>query len=61
VALYRMGGALWYAMGSESSWFEIPAGARALKLTLVIAAGTIAYFAALRVMGFRLSDFSRHE
>ena len=32
VALYLMGGALWYAMGSESSWFEIAAGARALKL-----------------------------
>jgi len=27
----------------------------------VIAAGTIAYFAALAVMGFRLRQFSRHE
>jgi putative peptidoglycan lipid II flippase len=61
VALYLMGGALWYAMGSESSWFEIPAAARAIKLALVIAAGTLAYFAALRLMGFRLRDFSRHE
>jgi hypothetical protein len=48
-------------MGSESSWFEIPAAARAIKLALVIAAGTLAYFAALRLMGFRLRDFSRHE
>jgi putative peptidoglycan lipid II flippase len=61
VALYLMGGALWYTMGSEASWFEIAAGARALKLTLVIAAGTAAYFGALWVMGLRLRDFSRHE
>ena len=61
VALYLMGGALWYSMGSESSWFEIAAGPRILKLALVIAAGTVAYFASLAAMGFRLSDFSRHE
>ena len=61
VALYLMGGALWYAMGSEASWFEITAGSRAAKLTLVILAGTLAYFAALALMGFRLRDFSRHE
>jgi putative peptidoglycan lipid II flippase len=61
VALYLMGGALWYAMGSEASWFEIATGARALKLTLVIAAGAATYFAALALMGFRLRDFSRHE
>ena len=34
---------------------------RAGKLALVIAAGTITYFASLWVMGFRLRDFSRHE
>ena len=61
VALYLMGGALWYAMGSESSWFALAAGARALKLTWVIVAGTATYFGALWVMGFRLRDFSRHE
>jgi putative peptidoglycan lipid II flippase len=61
VAVYMMGGALWYSMGSEASWFAIPAAERALKLALVIAAGTAAYFASLRVMGFRLRDFARHE
>jgi putative peptidoglycan lipid II flippase len=61
VALYFMGGALWYAMGTESSWFEIATAARAGKLTLVIAAGAVTYFASLWVMGFRLRDFSRHE
>lgn len=61
VALYLMGGALWYSMGTEASWFEIAAAARAWKLALVIAAGTAAYFGSLWIMGFRLRDFSRHE
>ncbi len=61
VALYLMGGAIWYTMGREASWFEIAAGARAAKLVLVIIAGSLTYFAALGVMGLRLRDFSRHE
>jgi putative peptidoglycan lipid II flippase len=61
VALYLMGGALWFSMGSEGSWFEIPALARAWKLALVILAGTVTYFAALAFMGLRLRHFSRHE
>ena len=59
VALYLMGGAIWYTMGREASWFEIAAAARAAKLTLVILAGSTAYFAALGLMGFRLRDFTR--
>ncbi|HUL55708.1 MAG TPA: lipid II flippase MurJ, partial [Usitatibacter sp.] len=61
VALYLMGGALWFAMGREASWFEIAAGPRTAKLALVILAGTVAYFAALAAMGLRLRDFARHE
>ncbi len=61
VALYLMGGALWYSMGSELSWFEISALDRALKLAVVIVVGTVTYFASLAAMGFRLGDFSRHE
>ena len=61
VALYLMGGALWYAMGTEASWFAIPATTRALKLSLVILAGSVTYFAALAMMGLRLRHFSRHE
>ena len=61
VALYLMGGVIWYGMGREASWFEIAAGARALKLTLLIGAGSATYFAALVAMGFRLRDFARHE
>lgn len=61
VALYLMGGAIWYAMGTENSWFEIDATRRALKLAWVIAAGATTYFASLALMGFRLRDFARHE
>jgi putative peptidoglycan lipid II flippase len=61
VALYMMGGALWYAMGRESSWFELDAAARAGKLALVIAAGTVAYFASLGAMGLRPRQFARDE
>ena len=61
VALYLMGGVLWYGMGTEASWFEIPAATRALKLALVIAGAAAAYFASLWMMGFRPRDFSRHE
>ena len=61
VALYLMGGALWFAMGSERSWFELATGPRTLKLVLVMIAGAGAYFAALAAMGFRLRHFARHE
>ncbi|HET9650761.1 MAG TPA: murein biosynthesis integral membrane protein MurJ [Usitatibacter sp.] len=61
VALYLMGGAIWYSMGTENSWFEIDTMHRAIRLALVIAAGTAAYFGSLAMMGLRLRDFSRHE
>ena len=61
VALYLMGGAIWYSMGSESSWFAIDASHRALKLAWVIAAGMVTYFGSLALMGFRVREFSRHE
>lgn len=61
VALYLMGGAIWYSMGTEASWFEVPAAARAARLAMVIVAGAAAYFAALVAMGLRPRQFSRHE
>jgi putative peptidoglycan lipid II flippase len=60
VALYLMGGVLWYGMGSEASWFEIPTAMRALKLALLIVGSAAAYFAALFLMGFRFRHFVRH-
>jgi putative peptidoglycan lipid II flippase len=59
VALYMMGGLLWFTMGSQSSWFEITTAARAAKLALIICAGAATYFASLRLMGIRLRDFAR--
>jgi putative peptidoglycan lipid II flippase len=61
VALYLMGGVLWYGMGTEASWFEIPATTRAIKLAVVIAGAGFVYFASLALMGFRPRDFARHE
>jgi putative peptidoglycan lipid II flippase len=61
LALYIMGGALWYGMGSEASWFELAATPRAVKLVVVMAVGAGAYFAALYAMGFRLAHYARHE
>jgi putative peptidoglycan lipid II flippase len=48
-------------MGRESSWFEITAVERAIRLALVIAGATVTYFASLAFMGMRLRDFVRHE
>ena len=35
--------------------------AKVSRLALIIAAGGIAYFATLWLLGFRLSDFNRRE
>jgi putative peptidoglycan lipid II flippase len=56
-----MGGVIWYGMGSEQSWFAIPTATRALKLAAIILGAMAAYFATLRALGFRLSQFSRKE
>jgi putative peptidoglycan lipid II flippase len=61
VALYLMGGVIWYGMGSEQSWFAIPAGMRVIKLSAVILGAMAAYFASLRLLGLRLSQFARVE
>src|SRR5258706_379041 len=50
VALYLMGGVIWYGMGTEASWFEITTSVRVVKLTLVILGATAAYFASLALM-----------
>ncbi len=59
VALYLMGGALWYAMGTESSWFAIPTGTRIVKLAALIVVGAAAYFGSLAMMGLRLREYAR--
>jgi putative peptidoglycan lipid II flippase len=61
VALYLMGGVLWYGMGSEASWFEITTTMRVVKLAVLIAGAAAVYFASLWAMGLRFRDFDRHE
>ena len=61
VALYMMGGVIWFGMGSEQSWFAIPTGMRALKLAVVILGAMAAYFATLWALGFRLRQFARQS
>jgi putative peptidoglycan lipid II flippase len=61
VALYMMGGVIWYGMGSEQSWFAIPTGMRVLKLSAVILGAMAAYFASLWLLGLRLSQFARQS
>ncbi len=61
VALYMMGGVIWFGMGSEMSWFGMTAGPRAARLAAIVAGAALAYFATLWLVGFRLRDFSRHE
>ena len=61
VALYMMGGVIWYGMGTEQSWFAIPAMTRALKLGALVLGAMAAYFASLWALGIRLGHFARHE
>jgi putative peptidoglycan lipid II flippase len=49
---------LWVAAGSDASWLEIGAGARAMRLASLVALGATVYFAALLALGFRLRDFA---
>jgi putative peptidoglycan lipid II flippase len=59
VALYFMGGALWWLMGTEVSWLTMDVWARAVKLAGLVGTGVLVYFASLWLMGVRLRDFSQ--
>jgi putative peptidoglycan lipid II flippase len=59
VALYMMGGAIWWISGSDADWLQMATLAKCIKLGGVIAVGIIVYFASLFVMGFRLRDFAK--
>jgi putative peptidoglycan lipid II flippase len=59
VALYFMGGALWWLMGTEMSWLTMSPWLRGVKLAGLVVAGGIVYFASLWMMGFRLRDYSK--
>lgn len=61
VALVVMGSTLWLASGSEESWLLTRTLERAARLTGVVIAGAISYFATLWLLGFRLSNFKRRD
>ena len=58
-ALAVMGGALWFASGSDAAWLTYPLTERLLRLGMLVGVGGGAYFATLWVLGFRPGDFKR--
>jgi putative peptidoglycan lipid II flippase len=61
VALGVLGVVLWPVVGPADAWLAASLWHRLARLAATIAAGVIAYFAALYVLGFRLRDFNRSE
>jgi putative peptidoglycan lipid II flippase len=59
LALCFMAGTLWWLMGSEISWLTMSPWRRGIELAGLVAAGVIVYFTSLRMMGFRLRDYSK--
>jgi len=58
LAVYVMAVVLWLTGGSASEWLAARAYQRVVWLAGIVVAGAGSYFAALWVLGFRLSDFS---
>jgi len=61
VALVVMGGVLWWTAGDDRFWISSGLWPKLSRLSAVIAAGVVSYFAALWAVGFRLADFNRRE
>ena len=59
IAVYVMSAVLWVAMPEDAAWLAMGAAARALKLAWIVLLGGATYFAALWLLGFRLSDFAK--
>jgi putative peptidoglycan lipid II flippase len=51
--------ALWLAMGPAAWWLRATGSARVAALAALVLLGAAAYFGSLRLLGFRLGDFSR--
>jgi len=61
MALLALGVVLWFAGGDDTFWLTAGLWAKVGRLAGVVAAGAMAYFAALWLLGFRLADFNRRE
>jgi putative peptidoglycan lipid II flippase len=61
LAVGAMGALLWWFAGDAALWHSLPVWARVWRLTWLVALGAGVYFVVLWLLGFRLSDFKRHE
>jgi putative peptidoglycan lipid II flippase len=61
IALGVLAVVLYWLSGPADAWLRYTLWERAARLSGVIAAGGLAYFAALYLLGFRLADFNRRE
>jgi putative peptidoglycan lipid II flippase len=61
VALIVLGVVLWWSAGADELWIGAGLWTKIGRLALVVAAGAIAYFGALWLLGFRFADFDRRE
>lgn len=61
IALTIMGVVLWFATGSDASWLADSAMARAGRLSWIVILGAFSYFAALWLLGFRITDFTKQQ
>jgi len=52
---------LWWMAGDDSFWLVAGLWAKVGRLGMIIAAGAVAYFASLWLVGFLLADFNRRE
>ena len=60
-AVTVMGAAVWFAADQPRQWVAAGALVRVAWLLGVVSLGAVVYFAVLWLLGFRLSDFKRHE
>lgn len=58
-ALAVLGTTLWFTMGDNRAWLTMNGTSKIARLSGVVAAGSLAYFATLGLLGFRLKDFKR--
>jgi putative peptidoglycan lipid II flippase len=61
IALVVLGAVLWWSAGPDEFWIRAGLAAKVSRISWVVGAGAIAYFAALWLLGFRLADFNRRE
>jgi putative peptidoglycan lipid II flippase len=61
IALGVLAVVLYWLSGPADAWLGYGLWERVARLGGIIAAGGIAYFAALFLLGFRLADFNRRE